>query len=161
VIEQGERVGFPEFTGHETIFDDVRDFIINDTKELSPDRINRFIGIHQYPITPPSPIFIGHLLCAEINRGECAAHFEPFVTPSGRMQAFQIRLGCDSTVQDPALRSHLYLYFGSGKVGRFSGDAVRVGEQLINSDVLQRSFAVDAFYGGPTDDTRPPQSDQS
>jgi len=150
---------FPEFTGHETFFDDVRDFIINDTKELSPDRINRFIGIHRYPITPPSPTFVGHLLCAEINRGQFAAHFEPFVTPSGRMQAFQIRLGCDSTVQYSALRSHLYLYFGNGKVGRFSGDAVRVDEQLLNSGVLQRSFVTDAFNEGAAEDTGPPRPD--
>jgi hypothetical protein len=136
---------FPEFSGHETVFDDLRDFIIDDAKELGPDRINRFIGIHQYPITPPSPNLVGHLLCAEINKGQFVAHFEPFVTPGGRMQAFQVRLGCDLAAQGPVLRSHLFSYFGGGKQGRFSGDAVRVDEQLSNSDVLQRGTVVAAF----------------
>jgi hypothetical protein len=139
---------FPEYTGHEAVFDDVRDFIIDDGKELVANRINRFIGIHQFPISPPSSGFVGHLLCAEIDSGECRAHFEPFVTPSGRMQAFQIRLGRDSMRQGSAIRSHLHLYYGRGKVGRYSGDALRVDQQLINSDVLNTKTVVDALDGG-------------
>lgn len=133
---------FPKFTGHEAMFDDVRHFIIDDTKEFRPDRINRFIGVHQYPITPPSSGFIGHLLYAEVDRGQCLAHFEPFVTPSGRMEAFQVHLASDSTLQGSALHSHLYLYFGNGRAGRFSGDAIRVDEQLANSCSVERSSIV-------------------
>jgi hypothetical protein len=136
---------FPEYTGHEPIFEDVREFIINDMKELIPDRINRFIGVHRLPITPPSAGFVGHLLCAEIHKRECLAHFEPFVTPNGRMHAFQIRLGCDSTEQVPDIRSHLHLYYGQGKVGRYSGDALRVDRQLINSEVLHHNSVIPAF----------------
>jgi hypothetical protein len=133
---------FPEYSGREPIFDDIRNFIISDVKELMPDRINRFIGIHQSPIAPPSTGLVGHLLCAEVSKGACLAHFEPFVTPIGRMHAFQISLGEDSTMQDVAIRSHLHLYYGQGKVGRYSGDALRVDERDINIGMLHNDSIV-------------------
>jgi hypothetical protein len=139
---------FPEYTGHEPAFGDLRDFIINDMKELKASIINRFIGIHEFPIAPPSSGFVGHLLCAEIDSGECRAHFEPFVTPSGRMQAFQILLGRDSARPTSAIKSHLHLYYGRGKIGRYSGDAVRVNQQLVNGDVLRNNPVHDAFDSG-------------
>src|SRR5262249_54533863 len=32
---------FPNYSGHESIFSDIRDFIIDDTRELVPSRVNR------------------------------------------------------------------------------------------------------------------------
>lgn len=133
---------FPEFTGHETTFDEVRGFIVDDTKELPPARINRFIGIHQCPIAPASTGFVGHLLAAETDNGQCLAHFEAFVTPSGRMQPFRVFLGYAPTERPSILRSHFYRYFESGKIGRFSGSATRIDEQLLASGVLRRSSAL-------------------
>lgn len=139
---------FSEYSGHEPIFDAIRDFIISDVKELIPNRINHFIGIHQIPIAPPSTGFVGHLVCAEVRKGACLAHFEPFVTPTGRMQAFLIRLGVDPTREDFATRSHMHLYYGQGKIGRYSGDALRFDLQYINIGGLHPDSVAPAFDDG-------------
>lgn len=135
---------FPEFTGHESTFDDIRDFIIED-RGLIPDKVDQFIGIHQFPITPPSNGFVGHFLCARIDNGECLAHFEPFVSAGGRMRAFQIRLGSNSTSKVSAIRSHLWLYYAQGKIGRFSGDAGRVDLLINDSSWFKCNKTVSAF----------------
>lgn len=123
---------FPNYSGHEHMFDDIRDFISDDVKELLPTRINHFIGVHRSPVSPASTGFVGHLLCAEIQKSACLAHFEPFVTPGGRMQAFMVRIATDPTGEDSVLRSHMYLYYGQGKSGRYSGDALEIDPQQIN-----------------------------
>lgn len=117
---------FPNYSGHEPIFSEIRDFIIDDAKECLPARINQFIGIHQSPLAPPSNGWVGHLLCAEIREGDYFAHFEPFVAPSGRLQAFMVCLGTDKESKESALRSHMHRYYAQGKIGRFSGYAVEL-----------------------------------
>jgi hypothetical protein len=123
---------FPEYSGSEAIFEEIRTFITADTEEINPEYINSFISIHQHPLTPPSPGFVGHLLASEVRDGELLAHFEPFVTPGGRMQAFMIRAGIDSNRVDSLMHSHLFLYYGSGKTGNYSGDAIRVDDLALN-----------------------------
>lgn len=132
---------FPSYSGHEKVFSEIRDFILDDTTEFNADRINKFISIHSIPITPPSTGFVGHLLCAEITRGFYFAHFEPFVTPNGRMEAFRICLGFDPNEQHSDLYVHLYLYFAAGKQGQFAGEAVRFDKELVTIGTLQRSAA--------------------
>jgi hypothetical protein len=122
---------FPNYSGHESFFSEIRDFIIDDATEFSPARINRFIGIHQSPLAPPASGSVGHLLCAEIREGACFAHFEPFVTPSGRLRAFLIRLGNDPKTKDSKVRSQMHLYYARGKIGRYSGDALEILPQHI------------------------------
>jgi hypothetical protein len=41
---------FPNYSGHESIFSGIRDFIIDDTRGLVPARINQFIGVHRSPL---------------------------------------------------------------------------------------------------------------
>lgn len=127
---------FPNFSGHESIFSEIRDFIVDDAREFLPARINRFIGVHQSPLSPPSSGWIGHILCAEIREGAFLAHFEPFVTQGGRMRAFMIRLAVDPEVKDARARSHLHLYYSQGKVGRYSGDALEMHPDQLNLGVL-------------------------
>jgi hypothetical protein len=127
---------FSNFSGHESIFSEIRDFIIDDAEGFLPARINQFIGVHRSPLSPPSSGWIGHLLCAEIREGACLAHFEPFVTQSGRMRAFMVRLAFDPEAEDSAVRSHLHLYYAQGKVGRYSGDAVEIRPDQLNLGVL-------------------------
>ncbi len=58
---------FPNYSGHEAIFSDIREFITNDESELVAARINQFVGVHKKPIAPTAPV-LAHLLCAEIRR---------------------------------------------------------------------------------------------
>jgi hypothetical protein len=122
---------FPNFSGHESIFSEIRDFIVDDAKEFLPARINQFIGVHRSPLAPPSNGWVGHLLCAEIREGACFAHFEPFFTPSGSLPAFMVRLGANPESKDSAVRSHIYLYYAQGKAGRYSGDAQEISPDQI------------------------------
>jgi hypothetical protein len=112
---------FPIYNGHESIFSEVREFILDDAKEFAPSRINQFLGVHQSPLAPPSDGWIGHLLCAEIRGGVCLAHFEPFVTPGGRLRAFMVRLGTDRENTESTVRARMYVYYAKGKIGRYSG----------------------------------------
>jgi hypothetical protein len=123
---------FPNYSGHESIFSGIRDFIIDDTRGLVPARINQFVGVHRSPLAPASSGWVGHILCAEIREGVCLAHFEPFVTPGGRMQAFMVRLATDTGSNEFVVRSHLYLYYAKGKIGRYSGDALQIRPDQLN-----------------------------
>ena len=126
---------FPEYSGHESIFSAIRDFIIDDAQGFQPARINEFVAKYQSPLMQPSTGWIGHLTCAEIREGVCFAHFEPFITPQGRMPGHMIRLGVDLARTDSAMRSHIHLYYAQGKVGRYSGDAVEMPEQVNLRDL--------------------------
>jgi len=130
---------FPRYTGHEAIFSDVRSFIIEDSKELVPARVNQFIGVRPYPLATPMSDprvrpngWIGHLVCAEVREGACLAHYEPFISPEGRLMARTIHLGRDQTAGDYAVQAHLHRYFGQSKRGRFSGEALLVLPQGLN-----------------------------
>ena len=43
---------FPEYSGHEAIFDDIRDFIITDTQGLEPNRVNNSLAFTGVPSLP-------------------------------------------------------------------------------------------------------------
>jgi len=130
---------FPKYTGHEAIFSDIRNFIIDDSKELVPARVNQFIGVRPYPL--PLPMcdprirpkgWIGHLICAEIREGVCLAHYEPFISSEGRLRARTIFLGRDHMANEYAIQAHLHRYFEYGKQGRFSGEALIVLPRGLN-----------------------------
>jgi hypothetical protein len=130
---------FPKYTGQEPIFSDIRNFIIEDSKELVPARINRFIGVRPYPLALPMSDprirpngWVGHLICAEIREGVCFAHYEPFISPEGRLRARTIYLGRDDSAREFAVQAHLHKYFEHGKQGRFSGEAQSVSPQGLN-----------------------------
>ena len=42
------------------------------------------------------------------------------------MQPFVIHLGADLSRDDSVIRSHMHLYYGQGKIGRYSGDALKI-----------------------------------
>jgi len=130
---------FPKYTGLEAIFSDIRSFIIEDTEGLFPDRVNQFIGVRPHPLaiamSDPKIIpngWVGHLICAEIRDGVCLAHYEPFISPEGRLRARTIYLGRDDAGGESAIQAHLHRYFEHGKQGRFSGEALSVLPQGLN-----------------------------
>lgn len=122
---------FPNYSGHESFFSDIRDFIIDDKKELVSARINKFVGVHKSPIAPRAPV-LGHLLCAEIREGTCTAHFEPFITPGSRLRAFAVHLGTDPAVKEFTFRAHAYLYYSQGKTGKYHGEAFEISEDQLH-----------------------------
>jgi hypothetical protein len=147
---------FPKYTGHESIFSDIRSFIIEDTKELVPDRVNQFIGVRHYPLAMPMSDprvrpngWVGHLICAEVREGMCLAHYEPFISSEGRLRARTIYLGRDDTAGEYAIRAHLHRYFEQGKRGRFSGEALFAQPQGLNleSTDLTPEIAVELPIG--------------
>ena len=130
---------FPKYTGHEAIFSDIREFIIEDSKGLVPARVNQFIGVRPYPLamamSDPRIIpngWVGHLICAEVREGRCLAHYEPFISPEGRLRPRTIHLGRDDTAGECAIQAHLHRYFEHGRRGRFSGEALIVPSQGLN-----------------------------
>jgi hypothetical protein len=122
---------FPNYSGHEAIFSDIREFITNDERELVAARINRFVRVHKKPIAPTAPV-LAHLLCAEIREGVCLAHFEPFITPGSRLRAFVIYLGVDPAMTDYAFRAHGHFYYAQGKSGRYSGEALEITRDQLD-----------------------------
>jgi hypothetical protein len=138
---------FPKYTGHEAIFSDVRNFIIDDSKELIPARVNQFIGVRPHPLVLPLSDprvkpngWVGHLICAEVREGACLAHYEPFISSQGRLRARTIFLGRDDIAgdyADYAIEAHLHRYFEQGKQGRFSGEALIVAPQGLNLAAVQ------------------------
>jgi hypothetical protein len=130
---------FPNFTGHEATFSDIRRFIIDESHGIVADRVNKFISARPSPLSVPMSDpniqpngWIGHLLCAEIRAGCCLAHYEPFISPHGRLKARSIHLGVCDSAQDNAINAHLYIYYANGKQGRYSGDALEFPSQWLN-----------------------------
>lgn len=124
---------FPNYSGHESMFSEIRDFIIDDRRELVPARINQFVGVHKSPIAPRAPV-LGHLLCAEIREGACTAHFEPFITPGSRLRAFVVNVGIDPAATQSTFHAHAYLYYAQGKTGKYHGDAFKISRDQLNLD---------------------------
>jgi hypothetical protein len=130
---------FTTFTGQEETFSEVRQFILEDSGDLRPARINRFISTRNSPLAVPmsNPSirpngWLGHLLCAEIRDGVCAAHYEPFISPQGRLRARTVHLGKCQSPQNDAVSAHLHIYYPDGKRGRYSGDALRFPQEWLN-----------------------------
>jgi hypothetical protein len=76
---------FPQYSGHEPIFSDIRNFILENDSGV--DRANDFIGERQHPLldgmlTPGARPdgWRAHFLCAEVRPDECLAHVQMFLT---------------------------------------------------------------------------------
>ena len=120
---------FPEYTGHESIFSDIRQFILEDGQPV--DRANEYVGKREHPLlgemlTPGARPdgWQAHVLCAEIRPGECLAHVQTFVSEDWPAPAYTIRLACDSTVVDSRAFGHAYIYFLEGPKGKYTGEAL-------------------------------------
>lgn len=122
---------FPHYSGQESAFSDIRDFIVDDGRGLVSAHINRFVEVHKTPIAPRAPV-IGHLLCAEIRDGVCDAHFEPFITPGSRLRAFVVHLGTDPAAIGNVFRAHAHFYYPQGKSGKYHGEAFEISRDQLN-----------------------------
>ena len=122
---------FPEYTGHEPMFSDIRRFVLDDDKRV--ERVNAFVGKRQHPLLREmlNPAarpdgWRAHILCAETKHGECLAHVQMFVTEDWPAPAYTVRLASDVTVDALRAAGHAYMYYEDGLKGKFFGEAIRL-----------------------------------
>ena len=120
---------FPEYTGDEPVFPDIRKFILDETAKV--DRTNAFLGKREHALlgemlTPgvrPNG-WRAHVLCAETRPGECLAYVQTFLTEDWPAPIYAVRLAQDAGIADYHARGHAYIYYGDGPEGSFVGDAL-------------------------------------
>jgi hypothetical protein len=120
---------FPEYTGHEQMFSDIRQFILDDAAGV--DLANLFVGKREHALlgemlTPgvrPHG-WRAHVLCGETRPGECLAYVQTFVTEDWPAPIYAVWLAQDAGIVDCRATGHAYMYYGDGPEGRFAGDAL-------------------------------------
>jgi len=137
---------FPEFTGGEPLFADLRQFILND--DTPSDRLNDFISRRNHPLivemlTPGArPAgWRAHILAAEVKRGECLAHVQTFLTEDWQPLIYTVRLGRPTAGRDRAA-GHNYLYYADGPKGKYAGEAFPLLSTRIDMVVPPASPAI-------------------
>jgi hypothetical protein len=120
---------FPEYTGHEPIFSDIRQFILDEAAGV--DRANVFIGKREHALlgemlnsrVRPNG-WRAHVLCAETRPGKCLAYVQTFVTEDWPAPIYTVRLAQDAGIVGCRATGHAYMYYGDGPDGNFAGDAL-------------------------------------
>jgi hypothetical protein len=119
---------FLNFTGHEPIFSDIRQFILDESAGV--DVANKFVGERKIALignmlggSRPDGWF-GHSLCADITSGECRAHVQLFISDDFKPRIYTVRLGTDTALQSLPGCGHCYCYYPTGRQGKLSGEAV-------------------------------------
>lgn len=122
---------FPEYTGHEPMFSEIRQFILEGGGGV--DRANDFIGKREHALlkemlTPGARPngWRAHVLCAEIKPGECLAYVQMFVSEDWPAPIYAVRLARDPAIVNCRAAGHVYMYHGDEREGNFSGDAHRL-----------------------------------
>jgi hypothetical protein len=121
---------FPQYSGHEPVFSDIRQFILDDGKGV--DRANDFVGKRQHPLLGemlnPAVRPAGwraHVLCAEIRPGDCLAHVQMFVSEDWPAPTYTVRLASSTAIVDLSAAGHAYVYYEEGLKGnKYSGEAL-------------------------------------
>jgi len=118
---------FPQYSGHEPMFSDIRAFILEDGGGV--DRANEFIGRREHPLlgemlTGARPAgWRAHVLCAEIRPSECFAHMQMFISEDWPAPAYTVRLTREPALFDSRAAGHAYVYYTDGPKGKYSGEA--------------------------------------
>ncbi len=119
---------FPPFTGHEPIFSDIRQFILDESAGV--EVANKFVGERNIQLIGnmlgggrPDGWF-GHALCADITNGECRTHVQLFISEDFQPRIYTVKLGIDATLLGSPAYGHCYCYYPTGRRGRFSGEAI-------------------------------------
>jgi hypothetical protein len=117
---------FREFSGAESTFAEIRDFITEDRPVLEA---NRFLRRRNFPLlgeimvsnTRPDG-WRAHVLAAEIKNGECLAYVQTFLTEDWPAPIYTVVLGKVERVADRAA-GHIYIYNSNGPKGKYAGVA--------------------------------------
>lgn len=119
---------FPQYSGRELLFSDIRGFILNDAAGV--DHANDFIGKRQEPLigemltpgTRPDG-WRAHVLCAETKPGGCLAHVQMFLSEDWPAPTYSVTLAKSPTIVDVQASGTFYMYFESGSAGgKFAGE---------------------------------------
>lgn len=114
---------FPQYSGHEPMFSEIREFIMQDGGGV--DRANDFVGKREHallgalldPNVRPDG-WRAHVLCAEVIPGECLAYVQTFVTEDWAAPAYAVRLSRDASIVDRSATGHAYMYYRGGREGK-------------------------------------------
>jgi hypothetical protein len=117
---------FPQFTGHEPVFDDIRAYILDEDHKV--ERANDYVGERMLPLVGemlPSGSrpkgWKGHVLAAEIKNGACVGHVQMFLSEDFPARTYTVSLA--SRADAPECGSgHLYAYYEDGPQGRYAGE---------------------------------------
>jgi hypothetical protein len=127
---------FPDFSGAEPMFADIRQFIFDD--DAPSGCANDFITRRNHPIivemlrhgARPAG-WRAHILAAEINHGECLAQVQTFLTEDWPAPIYTVHLGRPATVPDRAA-AHRYIYYPDGPKGKYAGEACSLRSTRID-----------------------------
>jgi hypothetical protein len=140
------KIGFPyfltqfrEYLGSESIFDDIRAFILDETSTV--DRANQYVGKRQLPLlkemltSGARPAgWQAHLLAGEVKDARLIAHVQMFISEDWPAPAYTIILGTNSLLLDRAA-GHLYAYYQDGPQGTYAGEAHTLDTMKTNRSV--------------------------
>jgi hypothetical protein len=114
---------FPEYTGRESMFLDVREFL---AKDGDMERVNTFVKRASSP--PFSNRWREHILRAGTVPGGCCATVQMFVSREWPAPEYQIVLARDSSLTDLRAAGHSYRYYSEGEPPKsgYSGAAHRL-----------------------------------
>lgn len=134
---------FPEYTGHEHMFSEIRRFILDESAGV--DQANAFIGKREHALlgamldarVRPNG-WRAHVLCAETVPGECLAYVQMFVSEDWPAPIYAVRLARNAGIIDCRATGHAYMYYGNGPEGNFAGEALRL--ETARADWVPPSF---------------------
>jgi hypothetical protein len=121
---------FPEYTGHEPKFSDIRRFIAIGDRDVN--RANEFVGERQLPLVGQAlggarpDGWFGHILCADVTNGEYRAHVQLFICEDFQPRIYSVRLGHSPIDLNNGAAGHCLVYFRDSHHGRFAGEAHRL-----------------------------------
>lgn len=106
---------FPEYTGHETFFASIRQFIAEGVGDIA--RVNEFVGrrvpalLAEFSSPNVRPAgWRAHVACAEVRPGECRAYVQMFVSEEWPAPIYGIRLAHDSRITRHRAAGHAYIH---------------------------------------------------
>jgi hypothetical protein len=128
---------FPEYTGHEQMFSEIRRYILDESAGV--DQANTFIGKREHallgamldPRIRPNG-WRAHVLCAETVPGECFAYIQTFVSEDWPAPIYAVHLARDAGIIGSRAIGHAYMYYGNGPEGNFAGDALTLETTRAN-----------------------------
>jgi hypothetical protein len=119
---------FPEFTGREEAFAEIRHFILENDGGIAA--VDNFVKIREHPLLGAMLIpglrpngWRGHILSAEIASGQCLAYVQTFISEDWLAPIYAIELANNVTFAGTRSKAHAYLYYGNGPEGNYVGDA--------------------------------------
>jgi hypothetical protein len=114
---------FPEYKGHESIFDEIREFI---TTDGLMDRVNQFVKCQPDPVAPEG--WLEHRVAAGIVPGGCSASVQLFISREYPASVCRVYLALDPLIADCRAASHSYRYNAQGETptGKYCGSAHRL-----------------------------------